>query len=357
MVTSLVRLLAERGVNDVGIITFAAAYPWAELTAAPQAFSLKGFFNNLLAIWHFTSYDELYYAPGDVLGGGYSERFVERVVNLARSAHRVGVRVTFCGFSINAIPHPDALRYLRLLPSEVRLCCRDALSQQRLSHMLGRNVDLVADLAFLLRPDESTPTVHDAKAWADQQRAEGRKIVGVNLNHRLLLEDPSLSLDDVIDRVSTILAKLAAERDVAFLFIPHDFRLEPINDVDVLRLLSEAMSRNGSFPIHLVERRCWAGEIKAICGAADLVVSGRMHLAIASLGQAVPVVGVTYQGKFEGLMLQFNLKDNTFSLKSVLEGDQFYRALLGHFDRCDDLKRQVHECLPAVLERSRNNVM
>src|SRR5690606_33590151 len=44
-----------------------------------------------------------------------------------------------------------------------------------------------------------------------------------------------------------------------------------------------------------------AAVLKAVAGAMDGVVAGRMHLAVASLGRGVPVLALTYQGKFDGL--------------------------------------------------------
>jgi polysaccharide pyruvyl transferase WcaK-like protein len=96
--------------------------------------------------------------------------------------------------------------------------------------------------------------------------------------------------------------------------------------------------------------------MKAISGVCDLVLSGRMHLAIASLGQGVPVICLTYQDKFEGLMEYFDLTGNTFSPQAVLDSDDLSERMFDYLDNCSELKKKVRDALPKVIEMSRANV-
>ena len=96
----------------------------------------------------------------------------------------------------------------------------------------------------------------------------------------------------------------------------------PCNDLEVLREFRSILEPELQASTRLIEEKCSARQVKAISGHCDLILSGRMHLAIASLGQGVPVVCLTYQDKFEGLMEHFGLKGNTFLPRSILQGDQ-----------------------------------
>ena len=50
-----------------------------------------------------------------------------------------------------------------------------------------------------------------------------------------------------------------------------------------------------------------AWELKHLAGMVDLVLTGRMHLAIAALGMGTPPLCVAYMDKFEGLFHLFNI--------------------------------------------------
>ncbi len=354
MVGGLVEILQQDGVADVGIVTFGRANPWSRIAGTHHAFALDGVWNSLLAIWRMSGYERIYYPGADVIDGTYSENSVGRVLHLATMAHRLGMRATICGFSFRKQPAPLAVEHIRRLPEGVRLCCRDALSQQRLQQLLPREVKLVADLAFNLPPEDSSPKVEPIRAWISQQRAEGRQILGVNMHKQLLHEGTDVSMPELQQAVAKALQEVAAQRKVAFVFIPHDYR-STRSDLAVLRELRAVVDPALHRSILLTDEERTAGEAKAIAGMADLVLSGRMHLTIATLGQGVPVVCLTYFDKFEGLMQHFALSGNLLSPQEALAGDRLGPVLVDHLDRCEALKAKVRESLPAVLEMSRAN--
>jgi polysaccharide pyruvyl transferase WcaK-like protein len=354
MVGGLVEILKQDGVADVGIVTFGRANPWSRIAGTHHAFALDGVRNSLLAIWRMSAYERIYYPGADVIDGTYSDHSVGRVLHLATMASRLGMRATICGFSFRNAPHPLAVEHIRRLPEGVRLCCRDALSQRRLQQILSHEVELVADLAFSLPPEDSSPNVEPVRAWINQQRAEGRQILGVNMHKQLLHEGTGVSMPELQQAVAKALQAVAAQRKVAFVFIPHDYR-SARSDVAVLRELREVVDPALHGSIMLIEQECVAGEVKAIAGMADLVLSGRMHLTIATLGQGVPVVCLTYFDKFEGLMQHFALVGNLLSPQEALAGDRLGPELVDHLDRCEALKAKVRESLPRVMEMSRAN--
>jgi polysaccharide pyruvyl transferase WcaK-like protein len=354
MVGGLVEILKQDGVADVGIVTFGRANPWSRIAGTHHAFALDGVWNSLMAIWRMSRYERIYYPGADVIDGTYSDNSVGRVLHLATMADRLGMRATICGFSFRKEPHPQAVEHIRRLPEGVRLCCRDALSQQRLQQLLSRDVELVADLAFNLPPEDASPKVEQVRAWINRQREQDRLILGVNMHKQLLYEGTNVRLPELRQAVAKALQDVAAQRKVAFVFIPHDYR-SARSDLAVLRELRAVIDPALDGSIWLSDAECTAGEVKAIAGMADLVLSGRMHLTIATLGQGVPVVCLTYFDKFEGLMQHFALSGNMLSPQEALVGDRLSRTLVDHLDRCEALKAKVRESLPRVLATSRAN--
>ncbi|TLN28532.1 glycosyl transferase family 1, partial [bacterium] len=91
-----------------------------------------------------------------------------------------------------------------------------------------------------------------------------------------------------------------------------------------------------------------AAEIKAICGQLDLALSGRMHMAIACLGQGTPVACITYQGKFEGLYRHFELDGLTIDPVTATQPGRLAAFFLPVIDRREAIRRQIQSQLPKV---------
>jgi polysaccharide pyruvyl transferase WcaK-like protein len=355
MLGGLTEILRSKGIGDIGIVTYAPENPWADVDGTHHAFALNGLLNNLLLIWRMSGYERFYYPGADVMDGAYSATMVQRVAHLLTMADGLGQEATVCGFSFNNDPDPLALQYITRLPPAVRLCCRDVPSQRRLQFRLKRRVELVADVAFNLLPDDSSETVQSVVAWIAQQRGNGRQIVGVNIHDQLARFQEGVASRDLWQKIANVLQELASCRQVAFVFIPHVYR-SACSDLDVLRNLHSILDPGLQASTRLIDEKCSASNMKAISGYCDLVLSGRMHLAIASLGQGVPVICLTYQDKFEGLMEHFDLKGNTFSPQAVLQSEGLTARLLDYLDRCSELKQKVRDALPKVVEMSRANV-
>jgi polysaccharide pyruvyl transferase WcaK-like protein len=106
--------------------------------------------------------------------------------------------------------------------------------------------------------------------------------------------------------------------------------------------------------LHMVDGLLDAWDAKAIAGAVDLVLTGRMHFAIAALGQGTPPVSVVYQGKFEGLMQHFGLEAEPLLLApdKVGSGDAALAAATANAER---LRSKILAVLPRVEALSRSN--
>jgi polysaccharide pyruvyl transferase WcaK-like protein len=79
------------------------------------------------------------------------------------------------------------------------------------------------------------------------------------------------------------------------------------------QLLQEMLTPDFADRIHSMPVTLDSWEIKALSGQVDLVLTGRMHLAIAALGMGTPAFCTVYQGKFEGLMQMFELEGMTIT--------------------------------------------
>jgi len=152
----------------------------------------------------------------------------------------------------------------------------------------------------------------------------------------------------MIDSVARVLTRLSAERQVSWLLLPHDFRGARGDNACLAPLAQRVAEALGPRLLHAAGP--WsAAELKAIAGATDAVFTGRMHLAIAALGQGVPVAALTYQGKFHGLWQHFALStDLLMAPADALDATQLEVLLRRLLDDIEPLGQQVRQQLPQV---------
>lgn len=284
----------------------------------------------------------------DVLNGHYSDWRSARRWDLLAVAAGAGRGAVAVGFSW---PEPDGVGpgagAAARRATAVAASTRDPVSARRFATATGRAPAVGADVAFLLAPDPTTPAVAEVVAWAAACREVGRRPVAVNLNG-LLLGRP----DEQPDRVAAVAAAVAALADegVDVVLLPHDRRAGAAD-----RAWSDAVQAavDGRAPATLVATPERAGEAKAMVDAVDVVVTGRMHLAIGALGTGTPVSLHDYQGKVEGLAALFPGAD----LRAALPADRWCAELdVTVRDLLADAPRRaaaIAAALPAVVEQAR----
>jgi polysaccharide pyruvyl transferase WcaK-like protein len=287
----------------------------------------------------------------DVIDGFYGSFRTVKRLQLALLAAEAGTPVTILNFSLNARPEPRALRLLRALPPSVRLVARDEISRERMRQAVGRDCELAADVAFLL-PAADTPRVRSAGDWAGAQRALGRLVVGINANHQTFVGHQGATVSDLVDiHRATVTDLVRGHPRASVLFIPHDWRgtltEERFADDILVGLPSDVREH-----AEVARGPYSAMEAKGLCSTIDLLITGRMHLAIAGLGQALPVVSVPYQGKFEGLMRHFELPELVLDLDRARADGSFTPQVRPLVERRESLAEAVAGRLGEIRERS-----
>lgn len=364
MLAAGMKRLAEQGIKRIGIVNLKSNVRWENLDLVTDTINLRGHFayhswkDRFRFVQMVSRYDRFYCIGADVMDGFYSERRTLRFIELVALAAKTGASATILGFSFNEQPTPNSVQALANLPASVRLCSRDPVSYQRLTHHLQRRVDLVADVAFLLDlAQEDSELAIGVSKWVRQQQELGRLVVGVNANSLHLKSLPQFGCDDLIRLYADALVELfSSHPTISFLMIPHDFRGKE-SDVSLASAILERL------PIHMnsycmkVPTPCSAAEIKFMCADLNLVFTGRMHLAIACLGQGVPVAGVTYQGKFEGLFNHFALQGMTIAPEKAFQPGALANFLAAIIAKREDIRQQIQSRLENVKALAALNLM
>ncbi len=361
VLTALVQQSRAIGIGEIGLVACSDMDDWSYLntTGAPAVLKELFFYHTWRERVRFINavgrYNAFYVAGTDVLDGAYSERFSTSRLALASLAHAAGAVSSIVSFSMNAQPSVTVLDAFKHLSPQVRLCARDAMSRKRLADYLGRDVDLTADIAFLLEPDNEGPATRPVLQWIGRERAAGRTIVGFNACREWLTFAPGLTVDRAVQVCADTFAHMHREHpEVSLVLVAHDARGE-VSDATlaggVLAALPEALRSHS-----IVVPPCRAREVKAICGQLDMALSGRMHFTIACLGQGVPVVSVSYQDKFEGLYEHFLLEGMVTSPQEALLSGGLADFFLPLFRQRERIRQGVAARLPHVRNLARANL-
>jgi colanic acid/amylovoran biosynthesis protein len=288
----------------------------------------------------------------DVLDGCYDSEMPSRMLRIADLAASRKIPTAILGFSFNSKPKEDLHSAWSELHPDVVVQVRDEPSLKRLEVFSGRKGRLVADCAFLLR-EKAGPASERVRAWTSSQRQQGKRILGINF-HPLLFKNKE-DFHRLSHSFQHALGAMAARGETSFVVIPHDNREG--SDKAVLQSFTANLGNTLRDHTLFVEEEVGPDEIKSIVSHLDGVITGRMHLAIASLGMGKPVLALTYQDKFEGLFGHFELPSWLLATPEAASNPADLLVLMDRFSASiGPLTNQVEALLPAVQLAARRNL-
>lgn len=286
----------------------------------------------------------------DIMDGHYSPVMSLRMIIAADLLARWGAKTIFVGFSLNKKPSRLVRYAFRKLHHDVRVNLRDPLSWSRFEALSARPGHLVADSAFLLEPaTELSKLAATAASWMQQRRDAGRQVVILNLHPMLFSAGKvSAAMPKLMASMLRTMAALTEKHGLSWLLLPHDNRPSS-GDMTTLAALAEKIDASLRDQVFLVEEPPSAAEIKAIAKHADGAVTGRMHLAIAALGQTTPVMAFAYQDKFAGLLQHFQMPEwLVLDAESATDPDYLIARVERFVTQLPALRAEVEMHLPAV---------
>ncbi|WP_446339737.1 polysaccharide pyruvyl transferase family protein [Coleofasciculus sp. G1-WW12-02] len=355
MMNATVSYLKQKDLKKISLISYKSNLEWQGLEKVDETIEMENYFSyddlrSLKTLLRFlpiaSQYERFYCLGADMMDGAYYEAFNCKMLRLVSLAAKMGVNSAVIGFSFNEKPTLASVESLRNLPSTVRLCARDPVSQKRLTYHLNRSIELVADLAFMLKPSVDSEIVLKMCKWINEQHDNGRIVIGINPKNPNLIKP----------YVNTLNTMFNQNKQLSFILIPHDFReYKGVSDVVLSdTILNEINPEIQPYCIR-VPTPCKAAEIKAIVANLDLVLSGRMHLAIACLGQGTPAACITYQGKFEGLFEHFELEGMTIEPETLFKNGTLMNFLIPLIDHREEIRQHIQSKLPKIQQLSRAN--
>ena len=367
MVLASIDYLRQQGIKNISLIdhTKNQTHPVDVI----ENINLRNFFlyqswykfilSFVYAGWKINQYERLYCLGADMIDGYYSNFVTLKRVKIVEIASILGLLTGILGFSYNRQPTNISKHLLSALPRNVRLSARDKISYERLIDSISHSVNLVADVAFLLKPAEQSKTLDKVLEWVNTQKSQNKIVLGINIHSLLFNKLEGIIANDLVQvLVNTLTILHRDNQQLSFIFLPHDSRIvSGVNDDILSTRVIENLPLDLASSCFKIPFPCFAREIKAIVKHIDCVLTGRMHLGIACLGQGTPIACITYQGKFEGLYQYFNLEPLFIEPKELFVPNQNYLVDLVHklIAKRQSLREQIIRELDNVKKLSEAN--
>ncbi|GAA5217693.1 polysaccharide pyruvyl transferase family protein [Corallincola platygyrae] len=311
-------------------------------------FDLKSVFKECL------KYDACFCIGADVMDGHYTSIKSLRTWMLADLIARTGRPTTIGGFSWNQSPTKPVVDFVKdSLTPKLNVFLRDDVSHSRFVSISNHPAKVVADNAFLLQPS-AEKGIEEVLNWVTKQRNDGRDIVAFNVHPMLVPDRNPQAISELVNACVNSAKKLIEDQGASILLIPHDYR-DGVGDLEMLAQVEAGIS-NKEYVFNFTDMAS-AAQLKELAKSVDLVITARMHLSIGALGTGTPILCITYQGKFQGLMNHFSLShDVLITPDEARDVAKFEEFCLAGFAQKAELRAQVEKELPTVKEKSLLNL-
>ncbi|WP_273477127.1 polysaccharide pyruvyl transferase family protein [Faecalicoccus acidiformans] len=286
-----------------------------------------------------SQFERFYVLGADIMDGHYSNYSVIFPIQLCRILSKLDIKTNIISFSYNSHPTKYSKFLFKYLPNNIRISCRDFVSLDRLKKITNHDIECYPDIALTMPPSLMNNILENIKKdlFSNPNFVNKKKIL-INLNplpfQKNNLETKFLTISK--NTISTLI-----KEGFFICLAPHVYR-DGDSDLNAQKIVYSKLSKEEKSSVYVLDQKLHANEIKRLITYFDLVITGRMHMAIATIGmgQACGIVG--YQGKCEGFINLFDLpKSCLINFEDIILGNNFldfihinYNNLIINKERC-----------------------
>lgn len=238
---------------------------------------------------------------GDVLSLDYSVASLIKYMGQAETFIRRNQPMILWAASVGPFSKaPDIeRRVVAHLARYAHLSVRESASLEYLNSLGLRDVKLVADPAFVMRPEP-----FDVSDLLPQQT--GERLLGFNLSpliRRILAGGGAGGAADMEASVCEFLSDVMLRTRCSLLLIPHVDTVDG-KDMHSDYLYMQGLLRRAQLPaarVSVAPRSLNAAQIKHLLSKCDYFMGARTHATIGALSMGVPTVSLGYSVKARGL--------------------------------------------------------
>ncbi|MDR7871274.1 MAG: polysaccharide pyruvyl transferase CsaB [Tissierellaceae bacterium] len=201
---------------------------------------------------------------------------------------------------------------------------RDEDSKVYLSEMgvKNKNIFVTADPVFTL---EASSEEHIDNIFVKEGIPDNKSFIGISIRKwksaTNLVEIVSKTIDYIIDKYQV------------------DVILIPMHYPEDLEISLEVLDKVKSSNCHVLRDKYSVEEIMGVIHRLDLIIAMRLHSLIYAAGQEVPMVGLVYDPKVEGIL-------NSLNMNYMCNVDDLdFEELIGHIDIVWNNKEELKESL------------
>ena len=260
--------------------------------------------------WHAKNlihgFERVIIAGTDMMDGFYDDWIPNKLIDIGEIALSSGAKAVVFGFSIANHSKPTIQR---LASSQIDTIVRDPVSLRRLQQIPHHNnrATLGADCSIWCEPSDRK---HIRETYLE--KIAGPFIV-LNLSPPSLEESSDAEMS--IDEICKAICEWCHKESVEVLILPHHFQRRK-NDLPPCQRAYEILQKN-NIPTIFIQEQLRPFETKFIVSQSLMIVTGRMHLALAACSTSVPSICFPYMNKFEGMFELYELpNENLITLTS-----------------------------------------
>jgi len=294
---------------------------------------------------------------GDVFSSDYSG--LQRHLQPLEIALDAGVPVVFLAQSIGPFKRKEeADAWVKVARRSKLVTVREQISYDYVTKDLGLPKELVkhtADPAFLLNP---LPAQAVSRLLASSGITGDRPKIAIGVSQGIS-RYADCNYDQHLKAWYAVVEMLLNELDAEVLLVPHVQEISPSNND---KILASNLLRLLDFNprVHIAGADHTASEFKGLIAGCDIVISERMHAAIAGLSSGVCTVAVGYSIKAEGIMTNLLGKESLHNgllipIQQFLDADAACAAIRTAWGRREEVSSQLKAVLPKVKQDSASN--
>lgn len=237
----------------------------------------------------------------DVIDGTQGlESSLRRLETVEKAIELGGKAYVFCSFRSDA--PKDIINKIKSLNGKIRFYLRDYISIENFKNQIDDKVEYFPDFAFFCERQETIRT-NSIEQLLDSKKVDGKTVIGLNFSeHSFISFYDDVNMENRKKYVSSVIDIINEHiTNAYFVLISHDFRKweNHLSDDDFSNIALEYLKTKGfDNETLLIDSTILQPELQVILKKVDIVISGRMHLSVASFrNNVLPIVYTSYRKK------------------------------------------------------------
>lgn len=241
-----------------------------------------------------------------------------------------------------------------ILPKIKLICARGKITQENLASIgITKNVKLCADGAFSMPDSEYWDK--KVEKLCEEDNFYKKRVIALSISSVVQGKCEKLGKD--YKGIMTQFINWLNEKDYNVLIIANAARegSEKPRNNDLLICGEVYNSVRDKSTVRWYPREMSPEEIRSLISRCDALVASRFHAMIGALEKCVPTLLIGWSHKYKEVLDMFGLGEYAVDF-SQLDLDKLKEKFIGFIAESDNIRVQIRDALPDVLESSRDNI-